>query len=123
MSQLKEERRQRGALGDDASAPWELEWAAVEAAEREELRVGRSAGSAPAVAGLAALVILAAALPTLYGTSVIMNLGSTGQVAVAVVAAVFAIAVVPATLLVVPSPRLVVLVAALSSAGAAAIHF
>jgi hypothetical protein len=54
-------------------------------------------------AGLGVLVALAAVLPTLVGTSVIMNLSPTGEIGVAVIAAAIAIAVVPAALLV-PTP-------------------
>lgn len=93
-----------------------------------EVRNSRSTDRAGALPGLAALIVLAVALPTLVGTSVIMNLASTGQVVVAAVAAVLAVAVVPATLLAPPATgsaalRVVVLTAALLSAGAAAIHF
>jgi len=117
----RENSRNRGGEG---SGPWRLEWPTVEAAEREELT---AISMARPVAVLGILVALAALLPTLVGTSVIMSLTPTSEIGVATGAAGLAIAVVPAALLV-PTPtraafRFAVLTAALLSAGAAAIHF
>src|SRR2546427_1989242 len=123
MLQMKGRVKSRDRGGEDYG-PWRLEWPAVEASEPGEFA---AISIARPVAVLGVLVALAALLPTLVGTSVIMSLTPTSEIGVATGAAGLAIAVVPAALLV-PTPtraacRLVVLTAALLSAGAAAIHF
>jgi hypothetical protein len=105
--------------GGQVNESWEreLEWAAAAAAEQQKQAAISMARPIAIGAGLGVLVALAAVLPTLVGTNVIMNLSPTGEIGVAVIAAAIAIAVVPAGLLV-PTPtratcRLVVLTAAL----------